>query len=241
MMRDQKEEQLSDSAGSLVSRAMLAINQHIRSSGLKLGDSIPSETTFALQLGVSRAVVREAFRSLSAVGVIEVGNGRRARVGGIDETVLPIILNHAVLTDQISILQVYDARRTIEMRTVALAAMRRSTAEAAEISGLAASMAEDFATAGKVMEHDISFHEAIARASKNPLLSLIVGAFRGVTLHTWQIGWSSRRTDDDRQGSVECHIRIAEAIAQHKAEEAEECMAEHFDNSVKVLLSAGIT
>jgi GntR family transcriptional regulator, transcriptional repressor for pyruvate dehydrogenase complex len=155
--------------------------------------------------------------------------------------VLPIILNHAVLTDQISILQVYDARRTIEMRTVALAAMRRSTAEAAEISGLAASMAEDFATAGKVMEHDISFHEAIARASKNPLLSLIVGAFRGVTLHTWQIGWSSRRTDDDRHGSVECHIRIAEAIAQQKAEEAEECMAEHFDNSVKVLLSAGIT
>jgi GntR family transcriptional regulator, transcriptional repressor for pyruvate dehydrogenase complex len=240
-MRDQIEEELSDSTGGLVSRAMLAINQHIRSSGLKLGDSMPSETAFALQLGVSRAVIREAFRSLSAVGVIEVGNGRRARVGGIDETVLPIILNHAVLTDQISILQVYDARRTIEMRTVALAAMRRSPAEAAEISGLAASMDQDFGIASTVMEHDISFHEAIARASKNPLFSLIVSAFRAVTHHTWHIGWSSRRTDEDRRGSITCHIRIADAIKRQDTKDAEDCMAEHFDNSVKVLLAAGVT
>jgi GntR family transcriptional regulator, transcriptional repressor for pyruvate dehydrogenase complex len=161
---------LSDSTGSLVSQTMRVVNEHIRNTGLKLGNPIPSESAFAKQLGVSRAVVREAFRSLAAVGVIELGNGRRARVGGIDETVLPIILNHAVLTDQVSILQIYDVRRTIEMRTVALAAMRRSTAEAAEISGLAASMDQDFAIADTVMEHDIAFHLAIARASKSRII-----------------------------------------------------------------------
>jgi GntR family transcriptional regulator, transcriptional repressor for pyruvate dehydrogenase complex len=232
---------LSDSTGSLVSQTMRVVNEHIRKMGLKLGNPIPSESAFAEQLGVSRAVVREAFRSLAAVGVIEIGNGRRARVGGIDETVLPIILNHAVLTDQVSILQIYDVRRTIEMRTVALAAMRRSPAEAAEISGLAASMDQDFAIANAVMEHDIAFHMAIARASKNPLFSLIVSAFRSVTHHTWHIGWSSRRTDEDRRGSVACHIRIAEAISRQDTKDAEDCMAEHFDNSVKTLLAAGVT
>jgi GntR family transcriptional regulator, transcriptional repressor for pyruvate dehydrogenase complex len=232
---------LSDSAGGLVSQTMRVVNDHIRNTGLKLGNPIPSESAFAKQLGVSRAVVREAFRSLAAVGVIEIGNGRRARVGGIDETVLPIILNHAVLTDQVTILQIYDVRRTIEMRTVALAAMRRSPAEAAEISGLAASMDHDFAIASAVMEHDISFHMSIARASKNPLFSLIVSSFRSVTHHTWHIGWSSRRTDEDRRGSVACHIRIAEAISRQDAKDAEDCMAEHFDNSVKTLLAAGVT
>lgn len=234
-------EPVSGGDDSLVGRAMRAISDHIRASELKLGQPIPSESTFALKLGVSRAVVREAFRSLATVGVIEIGNGRRARVGGIDETVLPIILDHAVLTDQVSIQQIYDVRRTIEMRTVALAALRRNAAEAQEISRLAAAMQNDFASPPRLMEHDIAFHEAIARASRNPLFSLIVSSFRAVTRQTWQIGWSSRPTDAERAETVACHIRIAAAIAGRDARQAESAMAEHFDKSVKALLAAGIT
>ena len=47
------------------------------------------------------------------------------------------------------------------------------------------------------MEHDIAFHEAIAAASRNPMFSLIVTAFSGVTRQTWAIGW---RTALDRRG-----------------------------------------
>jgi GntR family transcriptional repressor for pyruvate dehydrogenase complex len=226
---------------SLVSRVMHAINHHIRDEGLRRGQPIPSEQTFALQMGVSRAVVREAFRSLATVGVIEVGNGRRARVGGIDDTVLPIILNHAVLTDQVSVQQIYDVRRAIELRTVGLAALRRIPAEAEEILVLTQRMERDFDTPEKVKESDIAFHEAIARASRNPLFALIVSAFRVITEKTWHIGWSSRPTDAERHANVLCHRRIAEAIGRQNAREAEALMAEHFDNSVKALLAAGVT
>ena len=231
----------TETGESLVSRAMHAINQHIRDEGLRPGQPIPSEQAFALQMGVSRAVVREAFRSLATVGVIEVGNGRRARVGGIDDTVLPIILNHAVLTDQVSIQQIYDVRRAIELRTVALAALRRTPAEAGEILALTECMERDFDAPEKVKESDIAFHEAIARASCNPLFALIVSAFRVITEKTWHIGWSSRPTDAERHANVLCHRRIAEAIGRQNAREAEALMAEHFDNSVKALLAAGIT
>jgi DNA-binding FadR family transcriptional regulator len=226
---------------SLVSRAMNAINQHIRDQGLRRGQTIPSEQAFALEMGVSRAVVREAFRSLATVGVIEIGNGRRARVGGIDETVLPIILNHAVLTDQVSIQQIYDVRRAIELRTVALAALRRTPGEAEEILALAERMERDFDVPEKVKEGDIAFHEAIARASRNPLFALIVAAFRVITEKTWHISWSSRPTDVERHANVLCHRRIAEAIKRQNAREAEALMAEHFDNSVHALLAAGVT
>jgi GntR family transcriptional regulator, transcriptional repressor for pyruvate dehydrogenase complex len=232
---------LSDTDGSLVSLAMKAISDHIRDEQLKLGFAIPSEAAFALKVGVSRAVVREAFRSLAAVGVIEIGNGRRARVGGIDETVLPIILNHAVLTDQVSIQQIYDVRRTVEMRTVTLAALRRTNDEALEISRLAAAMDRDFDTPVVVKEHDISFHEAISRASKNPLFSLLVSSFRVVTQQTWHIAWHSRPSDAERRDSMACHMRIADAIARQDTKDAATFMAEHFDNSVKALLAAGIT
>jgi GntR family transcriptional regulator, transcriptional repressor for pyruvate dehydrogenase complex len=133
-----------EASESLVVQTMRTITDHIRDAELKLGQAIPSEADFALKMGVSRAVVREAFSSLAMVGVIEVGNGRRARVGGIDETVLPIILNHAVLTEQVSVQQIYDVRRAIEQRTVVLAALRRTPAEAEMIVNLAAAMNRDF-------------------------------------------------------------------------------------------------
>jgi GntR family transcriptional regulator, transcriptional repressor for pyruvate dehydrogenase complex len=177
---------------------------------------------------------------LATLGIIEVGNGRRARVGGIDETVLPLVLDHAVQTDQVSIQQIYDVRRTIETRTVALAALRRSAAESTEIGRLAAAMRSDFAQPQAVMGHDIAFHEAIARASKNPLFALIVSAFRVITRQTWQIGWASRPSDADRYDSVACHERIANAIAVQDPRDAEAAMAEHFDHSVKALLAAGV-
>jgi GntR family transcriptional regulator, transcriptional repressor for pyruvate dehydrogenase complex len=226
---------------SLVSQTMRVINEHIRKTGLRLGQPIPSEAAFALKVGVSRAVVREAFSSLAMVGIIEIGNGRRARVGGIDEKVLPIILNHAVLTEQVSIQQIYDVRRAIEQRTVALAALRRNAAEAKTIIDLAAAMSRNFDNPNLVKESDISFHEAIARASKNPLFALIVSSFRVITEKTWYIGWASRATDKDRRINVTCHERIADAILRQDAKEAEALMVEHFDNAVRTLLAAGIT
>ena len=43
---------------------------------------------------------------------------------------MSMVIEHGITTQQISVQQVYDVRRTIEMRTVALAALRRNDAEA---------------------------------------------------------------------------------------------------------------
>ena len=114
-----------------------------------------------------------------------------------------LVIDHAVHTDQASIQQIYDVRRTIEMRTVALAALRRSEPEAEAINGRAAAMRQAFSHPAEVMEHDIAFHCAIAVASRNPLFALIVGSFSVVTRQTWRIGWDSRSTDAERLANVD--------------------------------------
>ena len=229
-----------EAEGGLVEGAMRAINQRIRGERLRVGGPVPSEAGLAAELGVSRTVVREAFRALAALGIIDLGNGRRARVGTIDKDVLGLVIDHAVHTDQASIQQIYDVRRTIEMRTVALAALRRSEAEAEAINAHAAGMRQAFSHPDEAMEHDIAFHSAIAVASRNPLFALIVGSFSVVTRQTWRIGWDSRSTDAERLANVECHARIAAAIEAREPRGAEAAMAEHFDGSVKALLSAGV-
>lgn len=224
----------------LVSSAIQAITQHIRTEGLGPGDLLPTEADMTRRLNVSRTVVREAFRSLSAMRLIDMSAGRRASVAKLDMGAMSMVIEHGVTTEQITIQQVYDVRRTIEMRTVALAALRRTDVEATEIADRARLMRENYQTPEVVMEHDIAFHEAIAQASHNPVFSLMVTGFGGVTRRTWVIGWRTRSSDEEQLATISGHEEIAKAIARGDPRLAASHMAEHFDNSVKALLEAGI-
>ena len=230
-----------DEVTGLVDQAAAAVQQHIRAEELRPGDGLPSESAFALRLGVSRAVVREAYRSLAALKLIDIGNGRRARVASPDSSVLALIVDHAVHTDHASVQQILDVRRTIELRTASLASLRRTDVEAVVIMSHVRGMTEHFTDGSRVMEHDIAFHEAIAGASRNPLFALMVGAFHVVTRQTWGLGWATRESDERRRASIACHEAIASAIAARDPRRAESAMAEHFDETVRVLLAAGIT
>jgi GntR family transcriptional regulator, transcriptional repressor for pyruvate dehydrogenase complex len=229
-----------EAPGGLVSKVIHGIRRMIRSEGLKIGDLLPAEGAIGEQFGVSRAVVREAYRSMAALKLINVGNGRRARVSAVDHEVLALVIDHGVQTDQVTVQQILDVRRTIEMRTVGLAALRRSDREAREIKALAAAMRAEFFDADKVMEHDIAFHETIAQASRNPMFTLVVSSFHVVTRQTWRIGWKARASDAERYESVGCHEAIAQAIDAGDRFAAERLMAEHFDNTAKLLLESGV-
>ena len=110
--------------GSLVDHAVRRVRDHIRAHDLKVGDTLPGEGQFAAELGVSRAVMREAFGALAALKVLDVANGRRARVGAIDGSVMGQSIDHAVATAQVSVAEVWDVRRTLELRTAELAAQQ---------------------------------------------------------------------------------------------------------------------
>ena len=225
---------------SLVDRVMAEVTDYIRVHELEPGAVLPSEATFAARVGASRAVAREGFRGLAALRLIDVGNGRRARVAPADESVVSLMMDQAVHTKQITVQQILDVRRTIELRTVALASLRRTDVESVAIVELAAEMARNFDRPAAVMEIDIEFHEAIARASRNPMFALLVGSFRVVTRQTWATGWASRPTDEARRESVEGHVAIASAIQARNMAAAEKAMADHFDLTVKALLNAGV-
>lgn len=230
----------SPSSVGRVGAAIGAITRHIRAHDLMPGDRLPSEADLSRQLNVSRSVVREAFRSLSAMRIIDVSTGRRATVAQIDHGAMGLMIEHGLNTDQISVQQVYDVRRTIEQRIVALAALRRTEAEAAQVQDLAARMRTAMADPALLMEHDLAFHAALALACRNPLFQLIVGAFQGITRQTWLIGWKSRTTPADCERMVKSHEDIARAVATGDPVAASAAMAVHFDESVRALLSAGM-
>lgn len=238
-MRAEIEAGSTDAVG-LVSQAVSAITQHIRSEELGPGDRLPSEAHFAKTLSMSRTVVREAFQSLAAMRLIELRAGKRAIVAALDYGAMSPVIEHGVHIEQISIQQVYDVRRTIETRTAALAALRRTNAEGESILAHAQAMRRHVDTPSVVMDHDLAFHLEIAKAAKNPVFTLIVGAFEGVTRQTWPIGWRSRTSAEEQHAMIDIHLALGRAIKDGDPTAAREEMARHFDVSVQALLAAGI-
>lgn len=226
---------------SLVSSAIGAITRHIREYDLMPGDRLPSEASMSQSLDVSRSVIREAFRSLAALKIIELSTGKRATVSPIDHGAMSLIMEHGVHTDQINIQQIYDVRRTVETRVVSLAAIRRTDAEAAAIMATAKSMRLAINESTKLMELDLEFHRQLGEASRNPVFFIIVCAFQGITRTTWPLGWKSRTEQRSREFMVNNHLEIAHAIRDGNPHAAVEKMAIHFDESVRALIAAGMS
>ena len=225
-------------AKSLVQTAIDAVNGYMRESNLRVGDTLPGEGYFAERLGVSRAVMREAFQALAALKLIDVANGRKPRVGALDGTVIAASLDHAISTSQIRVVDVWDVRRTIEVRTAMLAAANASKAQADRIIQLAEQLqAEDHADQ-QTTDTDIAFHLAIAEASGNELFHQIVISFVPLMKIAIPQAWGTRQTADERRDSVDRHRQLAQAIANRDADAARKWMSAHFDKSVGIMLGA---
>lgn len=229
---------LSLPKGTLVETATEAVREHIRSNRLKVGDELPSEGSFAADLGVSRPVMREAFHALAALKMIDVGNGRRARVGAIDGSVMAASIGHAVNTAQVSLADVWDVRRTLELRTAELAARNRTDAQAEAIIAAAhtleASRDETVRTAA-----DTAFHQTIALASGNQLFFQIVRSFEQMMHIAIPQAWAGRTTAQEREESMVLHHEVARAIADRDPELARAAMESHFARSIGDLFHRG--
>lgn len=230
---------MSNTSATLTQAVFDAVTAHIRHNDLRTGEALPSESAIAASVGVSRTVVREAFGALSALKLIDVGSGRRARVGTVDGSVMAMPLGHAVNTAQATVSQVWDARRALERRSAELAAIRRTKAEAEAILAHAHAMRQAGDDLTRQVEQDIAFHGAIANASRNPVFALLISSFGDLMRQTCPIGWRSRRSEADRLAVFDQHDHIAEAIAAGDVVAAENAMNAHFELSLKALVNAG--
>jgi DNA-binding FadR family transcriptional regulator len=218
--------------GSLVDRAVRRVREHIRINDMKVGETLPGEGEFAAQLGVSRAVMREAFSTLAALNQIDVGNGRKARVAAIDGTVLSSSLDHAIATSQVTVAEIWDVRRTLELRTAELAALQRSDSDARAIVAHAEAMVGASHDLDSLTRHDIAFHQAIAKASGNALFYNIIRSFEALMAVAVPTAWHTRATADQRAAVLEQHRRLALTIADRDAAAALDEMNKHFDASI---------
>lgn len=197
----------------------------IRDGRIGRGERLPTERELGSAFGVSRGVVREAIKVLGALGLVEARQGSGIYVLNDIPTVTRAF-TLSVSTDMKSVERLFEFRRTLEVEAAALAAVRRTDSQLAEI--VAAS--EETARAVELGDLDAFgafdnvFHAAVARASGNPYFEVAVATAR-------QMQQDVVPLISDRIGSVRSailhHRAISEAIAAGDPESAARAMAEH--------------
>ena len=146
------------------------IKEMILQGHLQPGDRLPSERDFAETFGVSRATIREALRSLSAIGMISIrqGDGSFVEKFKIEGLLEPLATLFQLDGAEDELESFSEVREILEVEMVALAAERASEADIENINRALEAMVEEVRSGGIGDVADADFHLAIAKSCKNP-------------------------------------------------------------------------
>ena len=158
------------------------IKRMIQSGELKEGDRLPNQNELAAQLGVSRTSLREAFNTLSVLGILEQHQGYGTIVKSKFSALYADHLSAPFITDEKATMELLEARQFIEIGAARLAAKNATPKQIKEMGVLIDDMAkankrED---TQKLSEQDIEFHFLIAQATQNRVIIHLLATIRGL-------------------------------------------------------------
>jgi GntR family transcriptional regulator, transcriptional repressor for pyruvate dehydrogenase complex len=199
---------------------------------LRPGDRLPTEHELMARLAVGRSSLREAVKTLRALGVVDVVNGNGMFVGQGGASLGSKPLSWGLLMRESGARELIEGRRLVESELAALAAERASADEIEEIGRLATAEPElgDAAAYGRAA---IDFHLAVASAAHNTVLTYFFEGLQHI-LRDWISQTYEAHGEEARVPNE--HVPVYEAIRARDAARAREAMALHLDAAGKRLL-----
>ena len=214
----------------------LQIERAIHEGDFQPGDRLPSERELVDTLGVSRVSVREAIRSLEALGLVRVHQGRGAfvndRRSGLGEPMARWLELH-----RHEVLELLGVRGALDEYAAVAAvenADRKALATVAAAHDAFAAAADDGAPTDELVKLDIDFHLAVAEASGNRLLYDLLSDLHFYLAESRFVVLAP--TDRPARSAGE-HQAIVDAIQAEDGKRAREATAAHIA-SVHAVLGA---
>ena len=203
------------------------IEKRILNGELRSGDRLPTERELAEQFHVSRTAVREAMKTLAQKGLVEMRPGRGTIV--IDGTheamqhsiglVMKLRLGEVGGSDNL-----VEVREILEAEIAALAAARATEEEISAMREAVKVMDENLKDAAAFIAADNNFHQALAKATQNPLILILVDSI--VNLLSEQRMQISKVEGGTQRGQFH-HKRILESVVRREPEAARAAMRAH--------------
>ena len=200
------------------------------------GRALPSERVLAQRFGVSRGSVRDAFRILEVMGLLEMrhGQGTFPLELSVDRIVTPLA---SVITHQRERQdELMDVRRMFEPAVARAAADRRSDADIEELARVLASQRRKLNSGQNAIAEDTAFHAVLARATRNHVVVRIMETLNDLLVESRKLTLRQRGRPEV---SLAGHEQIVEAIRQRDPDGAAAAMRHHIDQIADLLDTGG--
>lgn len=193
----------------------------------KPGDRLPSERELAEMINVSRNSLREAFKVLEILGLIDIIPGSGTYVKKTkDDIILPLAISLSV--EQNSMIELMETRQILETQCAKLAAERADDTDLEKMQHILLEMERSINSPKGWIQADIHFHYLVAKAAKNKLCLRLLLTLTEHIFETLTVVRARRFTNNERaQATVLEHIEIFKAIQAKDARLAAILMDQH--------------
>ena len=215
---------------TLSSQIVTYIRDALFAGDLTPGDVLGSEGDLAKQFGVSRMSIRDALRSLEAMGIVDIklgSKGGAAIADGSSDRFAAALAIQLVLIG-VTKEDVLQARAVIERFAAGLAARNAGEEQLERMRGLLDEAEANLDNPEETARLGEAFHIAVAEAAGNDVLVAQLKAFRDAF-------WTPPRLPDrsTAEYALRVHRDVFETIEAGDYKTAAELMAEHLGDMLE--------
>lgn len=200
----------------------------ISEQNLQPNDLLPSEAALARTFNVSRPAVREATNALARQGIIMKAAGKRPVVQALSQTSFASLVTHGLVTRQMSVIEVLEARSGLETIAAELAADYITEDEMALLRDVMAQLKKHVGDENEFSIHDQHLHRVIVAASRNPLIKSLLDGIHSAVAQSCEAGPGFFYDAGEWGKTLQLHTDIADAIIQKDKIAARMAMSAHF-------------
>jgi len=199
---------------------------------LPSGEPLPGERVLAVRFGVSRGSIRDAFRMLETIGLLETrhGQGTFPRDLDVNRLVAPLA---SILTYRRDLSEeLLDVRRMFEPAVARFAATRITDADLGDLQRILDTQRRKVKAGASTLVEDTAFHAVIARATRNRVVMRIMGTLNDLLIESRKLTLKQKgRPERSMQG----HEAVVAALRHRDPERAWSAMRTHIDQIAALL------
>lgn len=202
------------------------------------GSRLPSEREFAQMLRVSRPSLREAIKALSVLGIIVNKHGEGNFLSDDHDNWPSEPLSIFFSLKKGALIDLYEARKGLEMQAVSLAAERRTPDDITKMRSALNKMRQSISDADDFYRYDMHFHLAINAATKNEVIIDLLGKIHKLSVKTRDLLWKTGdKYEADAKHDLAKHEKLFEYIVAGEAENAAADVGKHIDELLQKIKS----
>jgi GntR family transcriptional repressor for pyruvate dehydrogenase complex len=202
------------------------IKELINYKNLEPGDKLPSERMLSEKFEVSRSNVRDAIQKLEFYGLLKSIPQSGTFVANIGVVAMNGMIEDILRLESPDFKSLVETRILLELKTVRLAALRRTDEDLKNIKNTLDAYKEKVLSGEDAVQEDLLFHLAIAKASGNSTLNTFMLTITPQII----MNFEKYHVCDKRLSviGIQEHTEIYEAIKEQDPVLAKQKMKDHF-------------